>query len=104
MKNNMDKDKNNPKGPVVGAVIVVVLLIVGGWYIFFAQDRPATPIGELGDEATANEIDAAPDESLDALEIQGTSDEIEDIEADLDATDLEGLDAELEAMEAELLL
>lgn len=36
------------------------------------------------------------------LEQQGTSDEIDDIEADLEATDLAGIDQELEDIEAEL--
>lgn len=87
-------------GPVVGAVIVVLVIIVGGLYFWGTQLNK-----EQGDaEITAEEITAQADPALDALEQQGTSDEIADIEADLTATDLDGLDAELEQIENELNL
>ena len=51
---------------------------------------------------TAEEISNQEDIVLENLKSQSTSDEIDDIEADLDATDLENLDSELDAIDQEL--
>ena len=83
-------------GPIVGAVIIVVVLVLGGLY-FWGQK-----IAQEGAPQTADEILEAPDETLESLEQQGTSDEIPDIEADLNATNLEELDVELRDIEGEL--
>lgn len=84
-------------GPLIGIIIIIVLLVIGGLYYWFNLD-----IGTERDEMTAEEILAEKDLKLEALEQQGTSDEVAAIEEDLAATDLEGLDAELEQIDQEL--
>jgi len=66
-------------------LIVLILVIVAiGYYV----------------ETTNIPKEASPESA--ALETQGTSDELADIQADLDATDLESLDTELSDIDAEL--
>jgi len=85
-------------GPMIGIVIIVAVIILGGLY--FLEQR-AVDTTESG--MTAQEVMQVPDETLNALETQGVSDEVADIEADLTDTDLSGLDAELEDIEAQLV-
>ncbi|MEK7178796.1 MAG: hypothetical protein AAB727_00905 [Patescibacteria group bacterium] len=80
-------------GPVVGVIIVIIVLILGGLY--FLGQRVAR---EGFFEPTAEEIQATPDEALNALTEIGTSDEVPAIETDLNATPLENLDAELNSI------
>ena len=81
-ENNLSIEDNG-KGATIGVVIIVVLLILGGFYVF-SQKQNST------------------DEQAQELNTQGSSTEINDIEADLEASNLEGLDRELEDIEAEL--
>ncbi|MDO8600439.1 MAG: hypothetical protein Q7R73_02335 [bacterium] len=67
---------------VIGAVVIVALAAV--WWFWQG--------GVLGGEDAGTAM----------LEKQGTSDEVEAIDADLQATDLEDLDAETDAIDAEL--
>jgi len=90
-------EEKSPVGPIVGIIIILVILIIGGLY-FWGQ-RISTTVDE---NLTPEEIIAETDTSLEALNQQGTSDAIVDIEADLNATDLGNLDAELQQIEAEL--
>lgn len=85
------------RGGLIGAVIIVIILIVGGLYFWGKQINNA-PV----DEITAEEIATTPDEKTSALETQGTSDVVANIEADLDITNLNDLDTELGNIDAEL--
>ncbi len=78
-------------GPIIGAIIVVAVLVLGGLYYWGAYL-------ERRDQAamTAEEILSEPDAVLEQLGTQGTSDELDAIEADVDATDLENLTTELD--------
>ena len=89
-------DGKKSMGPMMGIIIIVIVIVLGGAYYFFTQNQNGS------DEITTEEITAQEDDTLTALQEQGTSDEIADIEADLNFTDLEGLDAELEDIEKEL--
>ncbi len=82
---------NGSKGPTIGIVIIILVLILGGVYVFSGRD-----------DGSNNE--PLPDQDAQEMELldQGTSTEIEDIEADALDTDLEDLDQELEAIEQEL--
>lgn len=82
-------------GAIIGAIIVVVLLVIGGLY-FLGQKMAGEKV-----LPTPEEIAAEPDTTTEALQTQGTSDEIDAIEADLGA-DLGDLDAEMANIEAEL--
>ena len=84
-------------GPLIGIVIIITLLVIGGIYYWLNLD-----IGAGRDEMTAEEILSEKDPQLEALQQQGSSDEVAAIEEDLQATDLEGLDAELEQIDQEL--
>ena len=57
---------------------------------------------DIADAPTVEEIINQEDISLGQLQVQSSSDEIVNIEADLNLTDLENLDAELGNIDAEL--
>lgn len=77
-----------PKGPVFGIVIIIVLLIVGGIYVFLTGGGPK--------EAQIE------DNVAEELSTQGTSTDIDAIEADVMNTDLGDLSAPLDSLEAEV--
>lgn len=74
-------------GPVVGIIIIVIILILGGFY-FWGQ--------KVSEDVSLD------DGVADALEIQGESDEVLDIEADLSDTQLDNLIDDLDNIEDEL--
>ena len=81
-------------GAISGIVIIVVILALGGLYLWGKElnnQEPATSESNVMNEATV-------DSSTQALETQGTSDNISDIEADLNNTNLENLDADLKSI------
>lgn len=85
-------EKKSHFGAISGIVIIVVILALGGLYLWGKElnnQEPATP------ESAVVNNEAAVDSSTQALETQGTSDNIGDIEADLNNTNLENLDADL---------
>jgi uncharacterized protein HemX len=97
-----DDDKKSV-GPIVGIAIIVVILIFGGLYYWGSKlDINDETIIDIVDAPTTEEILNEQDVTLERLQIQDTSDEIADIEADLDLTDLNDLDAELGNIDTEL--
>ncbi len=88
--------RRSPAGPLIGAIIVVFLLVLG------ALDYWGAQLAKREEARSAEEIGTLPDPARDAIEVQGTSDEVGAIEEDLSATDLSGLDAELLEIDAEL--
>jgi len=89
-------------GPLIGIIIIVVVIVLGGLYFWGQRVNNMAPQENMADSMTAEKVAAQPDEELNALETQGTSDTIADIEADTNATNLDGLDAEAGSIEAEL--
>ncbi len=77
-------------------LLVLVVVIVGGM-LWAMESGLILPKPSPSPTPTAVE-----DESTAALEEQGTSDEIWEIEADLNATDLSDLDKEVQDIEKEL--
>lgn len=79
-------------GPLIAVIIILALIIVGGLY--FLKERSSqdvfVPVVEEGDTIT------------ESLSQQGSSDELESIEADLNATNLDNLDQGAATIEAEL--
>lgn len=79
-------------GPLVAVIIILALIIVGGLY--FLKQRSSqnlyVPPAETGDAVTAS------------LKQQGTSDDLNSIEADLNATNLDNLDQGAAAIQADL--
>lgn len=72
-------------GPLIAVVIILVLIVIGGLY--FLKER-----------SVQNNLMPLETTSVESLEQQGTSDEIDSIESDLNATNLEMLDmSDLEA-------
>jgi uncharacterized protein HemX len=95
-------------GPAISIAIIVLVIILGGLYFWGAKLNrteeqtknnlvPSEQSGQLPEE-----IETAPDETLENLQQQSSSDEITDIENDLGTTDLENLDKELENIDIEL--
>jgi hypothetical protein len=78
--------------PLVAVIVILALIIIGGLY--FLKQRSAQPIYTPPTEQT--------DEITDTLKQQGSSDELNAIEADLKATNLNNIDQGAAAIEAEL--
>ncbi len=98
-------------GAILGSIIVVIILLVAAFYLWGSRPEgeleiPAveSPTEILQDETetTAENILEEEDLQTEALEAQGTSDELSAIEEDLNATDLEDLTRELDNIDAEL--
>jgi len=85
--------------PLILAILAI--LIIGGLWIsnqgFLKPEPSPTPLPSPIASPEAEE-----DAATAALEEQSTSDEIEEIEADLEATDLDDIDEELTDIENEL--
>jgi len=79
-------------GPLVAVIIILALIVVGGLYFLKQRSSQNTyvPPAETGDAVTAS------------LRQQGSSDDLNTIEADLNATDLDNLDADLVNIDKEL--
>lgn len=93
-----EKDEKKSVGPIIGIAIILVIIIFGGLYYWGDQINNQEERANI----TPEEIIEQEDTSLKALEVQSSSDEIVDIEADLDLTDLEGLGKELGDIDVEL--
>ena len=86
--------KSHGLGMIIVVVILVAFAILAALYLA-AMPKPTT-------EPTPEDIRAEQDTQREALEIQSSSDEIADIEADLEATELDSIDAELQMIDGEL--
>ncbi len=94
---NYTETEEKSTGAIIGAIIIVVLLVLGGLY-FLGQRVNKNTENTLAPE----EILSQPDTVTQTLEVQGTSDEVSDIEADLGTTtDFGNLDVELGNIDAE---
>lgn len=72
-------------GPVIGIIIIVIVLVVGAFYFWGAKlNNQSVP---------APETEQLP---------LSSSDEVENISADLNATAIDGIDESLDAIDAEL--
>lgn len=81
-------------------VIAALICLVGIGVLWFLNKRQAVPITVTPTPTPAEEVD----EATTRLEEQGTSDEIDEIEADLNATDLTEIDKELSDIDNELII
>ena len=81
-------------------VIAALICLVGIGVLWFLNKRQATPTTVAPTPTPAEEVD----EATRQLEQQGTSDEIDEIEADLNATDLTEIDKELTDIDNELII
>lgn len=84
----MEHKKSN--GPLIAVIIILLLIVIGGMY-FLGQRMN----GDYGVPADSDEITAS-------LKTQGTSDDLNSIEADLNATQVDNLDQGAAAFESEM--
>lgn len=94
---NGEKQKDKPIGPVVGVAIIVSVIILGGFYFWSAELSKKNAL-----DMTGVDILNQDDPALNALQKQGSSDSIADIERDLLNTDLDNIDSELENIGTEV--
>jgi predicted metalloprotease len=84
---------------LIGAGIAVLILVILGWYMMQGSTPAAPGIAQPIQEqkvapdttSNTNTSVAVPDAATVALSLQGTSDDVADIDADLKATDLTSL-------------
>lgn len=87
-------EQEQSTGPLIGIIIIVLILVLGG--IYYAGKTTPEETGPTPEEILTEE-----DEIAASLQIQGTSDDIGSIEADLEASDFSELDKELGDIDAE---
>jgi len=85
--------KEGSTGSTIAIIVIILILIAGGYYYYTTGINPAS-VPSTGDPATTDAVAA--------LNEQGTSDNLGDIETDLNATDLSGLDDASAGFESEL--
>jgi len=91
-------------GGAIGAIIIVAILVIGGvYFINRGGDDVAVVEAPVVSDLSLEEIVALPDETATALDTQGTSDDLGDIEDDL-SLDLGDLEEGLGDIDAELAL
>ncbi|MFA5838794.1 MAG: hypothetical protein WC849_02555 [Candidatus Paceibacterota bacterium] len=94
----IEPPKTKSTGAIVGSIIIIVILVIGGLYLWGKQITKV----ENQQATTPEQILSEPDQALDSLKNQSTSDEIKSIEIDLNATNLDNLNKELENINIEL--
>ena len=85
-------------GPIVGSIIVVLVIVLGGLYLYGSQFSQRA--AEEGPAAA--DIEALPDQEATALENQGVTDSLSEIEADIETTNVDNLDADIGNIGGEL--
>lgn len=95
--NETDTSEESSMGPIIGAIIIVLILIIGGLY-FWGQNLVQNE--DVADDDMEELLDE--DEVTEELQEQSSSDEVDDIEADLEASSYEEIDADLANIEEEL--
>ncbi|MDP2593284.1 MAG: hypothetical protein Q8P52_01385 [bacterium] len=91
-----NKNGKSSVGAAIGSVIIIILLIAGAIYFWMTRDSFNTAEQNLESEVPNTE---AKDRVEAELSVQGSSDEVADIEADLNYSDLEAIDSDLEEIE-----
>ncbi len=86
--------KDGGYGPMVGTIVIIALIAVGGFLYLTNSVSAPTETTLDGDAMSAQDVAA--------LEMQGSSVALTDIEADLEATDVSGLDEASADFESEL--
>lgn len=77
-------------GPVIGAIIIVLLLILGGLYVWGEKlNQGDTP----NDQSLNEQYDASQDAAVIQFKQQGSSDDLNSIEADIQSTNLDSIDS-----------
>lgn len=79
----MPKKSGGGFGALLAIILIVVVLAIGGLYYF------TTKVNQLSDTATSSDV--ATDPQTQALAQQGSSDDLNSIQADLKATDVSNL-------------
>ena len=99
-ENQFPVQEKKSMGMIFGSIIIVIILLVGAFYLWGnREDDPETLPAEIPE---VTEILEGEDKQTEALEEQGTSDEVDEIMEDLEATDLEDLTEELDQIKTEL--
>ncbi len=99
----VSKNKEKSIGSIIAVVIIIAILVIGGLYYWGKKINDiGTNNSTVDQNITAEEISKQPDESLNKLNTQGTSDKPAAIEADLNSTNIKGLDTDIGKINAEL--
>lgn len=92
MPNIGEQKEKRSLGPLIAVIIILALIVVGGLYFLKERSSQNLYIPETQVE----------DSVVESLNQQGTSDNLDSIEADLKATDLENFDQGASVIETEL--
>lgn len=84
------RPKEGSFGPTLAIILIIILIALGGLY-YFTKGVDYSYDGQYES-----------DPAIEAMQAQGSSDEIAEIEADLEATDFSEIDALMLELDAEL--
>lgn len=90
--------RGEKRGLILGLIILALVIVAATvWYYYFMFEEMTTYTPPQVHQSAARADDATQ-----ALEAQGTSDEVSAIETDLNLSNYESLDAELGSIDSEL--
>lgn len=80
-------------GPLIAVIIILVLIVIGGLY--FLKEQSSKKGSYVAPQSTGDPI-------TESMKQQGSSDDLNSIEADLNATNIDSLDQGASAIQAEI--
>lgn len=99
---NIIEEHHSHIAPILGILLIVLVIILGGLYLWGAQLTKEQEVIETRaiENNEPETVRAEADQQI--LETVSPSDSLNAIEADIESTNLDSLDAELNTMDAEL--
>jgi len=98
------KTEGGGVGPIIGGIVVLIVVIAAAWYFLAGPGTdntmmlpPATTEGTMPENTDATQPEEA-DATTEALNNQGSTDDVSSIEADLNATDVGSAGADIESI------
>lgn len=85
-------------GPMIGLIIILIVIVAGGLYFLMNREPLTSQPESLNNNNQTQTESATPPPTEETINSQGSSDEVDSIEADLNSfseTDINALDSDL---------
>jgi uncharacterized protein HemX len=97
----MPAESHSSTGPIIGSIIIVLILILGGLY-YYGQQMMSTSTENPTIVPTQNVNEANTDQAVAKLKVQGSTDDLNSINADIQSTDTSPIDGDTANVKATL--
>jgi len=99
--NTASPAEHSSMGPIIGSIIIILILILGGLYFYGDRVNKMSLPEQTAEETTATNT-AQVDQVMAELRVQGGTDSLSEINADLYATDASAAGSDGAAIRAQL--